>query len=860
MRTIQTQNLKRFKAAGLLRQSLILILLIAFFGCSVETKHPADYVNPFIGTAAGGHTFPGACLPFGMVQLSPDNGYQGVKAYSYDQKTILGFSHTHLSGTGPFTKTHYNNVLIMPTVGDLEVMPGVQKELNAEALKRMQLKLKNLSEKEQKKWSKLPEEDRLKKEKALLNEEKLVILDEYNMDEDGYYSNNTFTGYESAYSHQEEEASPGYYAVHLKDYNIKAELTATERVGFHRYTFPESKEAHIVMDVTHSLTPGRDTHVKMVNDHQIEGYVTGDMEGSYDLPLTCYFFAEFSKPFSSVGTWNGENIHPDLDEVSGSDGAGAYVNFTTSENEQVLIKLGISFVSIEGAKKNLQTELPHWDFEKVRKQASDIWNKKLDKIGIMGGTEEQKTIFYTSIYHSLMFPRVFSDVDGSYYSHFDGQVHGTTDERYYVDFSLWDTYRAQHPLLAYLEPERQNEMIRTFLAMYDQGGRLPLHVSYKNHYQAVMIGDHATSVIVDSYMKGLRDFDVEKAYEAMRKNATESGERTSSRYGLDYYMDLNYIPAEKIRESVSVTLEDAYDDWCLAEIAKSLGKTEDYNYFRKRTQYYTNLYDQQTGFMRPRKADGSWLEMCEDYPEIIRTDIHPYYSCFDPLWVGVSPNRHFTESNAWQYLWYVPHDVKGLINIMGGKAEFTRKLDTLFTMTSNESGTEQYAPLRSKIGQYVHGNEPVHHVSYLFNYIGEPWKTQKWVNQIRNKMYGVGPDGLCGNDDMGQMSAWYIFSAMGFYPVSPGQNVFVIGTPLFEETTLKFDDYFKGKEFTVKAEEVSSENIYIQSATLNGKPYDKSWISHDDIINGGILTFKMGPEPNKNWGSSPDLMPPSMTP
>lgn len=842
-----------------LRVSFFYFMLLMLFSCSDDKKDLVDYVNPFIGTDAGGHTFPGACLPFGMVQLSPDNGYQGVRAYSYDQRTILGFSHTHLSGTGPFTKTHYNNVLIIPTTGDLEVMPGVQKELNDVAAKRLHQKLKNLPGEEQREWDKLSDQDQQSKQKSIVNEEKLKIIDEYNMDEDGYYTDNTFKGYESAYSHSEEEASPGYYAVNLKDYGIKAELTATERVGFHRYTFPVTNEAHIVMDVTHSLTPGRDTHVKVLNDHQIEGYVTGDMEGSYDLPLTCYFFAEFDKPFTSVGTWNGENINHGLKEMSGQDGVGAFVNFSTSEGEQVLIKLGISFVSIEGAKKNLKAELPHWDFDKVRQQARNTWNKKLDKIEIKGGTEEQKTIFYTSMYHSHMFPRVFSDVDGSYYSHFDDQIHGSPNERYYVDFSLWDTYRAQHPLLAYLEPERQNEMIRTFLAMYNQGGRLPLHVSYKNHYQAVMIGDHATSVIVDSYMKGLRDYDVEKAYEAMRKNAMVPGERPSSRYGIDYYMNLNYIPAEKVRESVSVTLEDAYDDWCLAEIAKELGKNDDYEFFSKRARYYQNLYNQQTGLMRPRMADGSWLEMCEELPEIIRSDVHPYYGCFDPLWVGVSPNRHFTESNAWQYLWYAPHDIQGLINLMGGKKEFANKLDTLFTMTPYESGAHQYAPMRSKIGQYVHGNEPVHHVAYLFNYVGEPWKTQKRVNEIRNKMYGIGPGGLCGNDDMGQMSAWYIFSAMGFYPVAPGQNAFIIGTPLFEETTLKFDDYFGNKKFTVKAEGVSPENIYIQSATLNGKPYDKSWISHDDIIKGGTMVFIMGAETNTIWGSSKEMAPPSMS-
>ena len=851
----------RSRTKKIIHNFIALLFSSAIFlvGCRNETKSPADYVNPFIGTDAGGHTFPGACLPFGMVQLSPDNGYKGVKAYGYQGKRIIGFSHTHLSGTGPMTKTYYNNVLIMPTLGTLEVKLGIAKEHDYLSEKRFKEILAALPEKEKQEWENLSKTEYEAKKRFITDREKLKIFNRNDRDEEGYNSDESFKGYESDYSHQEEEASPGYYAVMLKDYGIKAELTATEHAGFHRYTFPKSNEAHIILDVTHSLTPNRDTYVKIVNEHQIEGHVTGDMEGSYELPLTCYFFAEFNKEFTSFGTWSGDSIYKELKEISGKDGVGAFVNFETEEGEQILVRVGISFVSIEGAKKNLEEEISHWDFNKVVKQAKDTWNKKLDKIEIKGGTEAQKTIFYTSMYHSLMFPRVFSDVDGSYYSHFDEKIHVTPRERYYVDFSLWDTYRAEHPLLAYLEPERQNEMIRTFLTMYDQGGRLPLHVSYKNYYQAVMIGDHATSVIVDSYKKGLRDYDIEKAYEAMRKNATVPDERPKSRYGLDYYMNLKYIPAEKIRESVSVTLEDSYDDWCLAEMAKDLGKTDDYQLFSERAGYFANLYDSETGFFRPRKADGSWLEMCDSLPTIIRTDVHPYYSCFDPLWVGVSPNRHYTESSAWQYLWHVPHDVQGLINLMGGNKEFVTRLDSLFTMSPKESGERQYAPLWSKIGQYVHGNEPVHHVAYLYNYVGEPWLTQIRVNEIRNKMYGTGPNGLCGNDDMGQMSAWYIFSALGFYPVAPGQNVFAIGTPLFEEVSLKLGEYFNNKVFTVKALGVSSENIYIQSAELNGKPWHKSWISHDDIVNGGTLIFKMGPNPNKSWGNSPDDFPHSMT-
>ena len=836
-----------------------LFFLTVVLACSDQHKMDrelVDYVDPFIGTDKEGNTFPGACLPFGMVQLSPDNGFQGVKGYNYSKTSILGFSHTHLSGTGSGTKTNYNNILIMPTIGDLKVFPGVAKDPGKMARNNLRKKIRNLSDEEWKKWDKMPRVDQKKKWKLLLKDEKLKVLTK--MTNSGIDTSKVIKGYESAYSHNEEDADPGYYTVNLKDYGIKAEMTITERVGFHRYTFPKSQDAHFIIDVTHSLSPDRETYVKILNENQIEGSVTGDMEGNQSRPLKCYFFAEFNKSFTAFGTWNGDNIQHDIKEMSGKDGVGAFVNFSTSEGEQVLIKVGISFVSIEGAKKNLEAEIPHWDFDKIRTQAKDIWNKKLNKIKIKGGTESQKTSFYTSLYHSLLFPRTFSDVDGSYFSQFDNTVHCTQGEPYYVDFSIWDTYRAQHPLLAYLEPKRQNEMINTLLKMYDQGGRLPLYVSYKNYFMKVMIGDHATSIIVDSYMKGIRNFDIEKAYEAMKKNAMLPGKKESSRFGLNDYMNLGYAPADKIRESVSVTLEYAYDDWCLSEMAKTLGKKDDYKFFSERAKNYENLYDKSTGLMRPRMADGSWLQMCDTKPEIIRNGDHQYYSCFDPLWVGSSPSRHFTESNAWQYLWHVPYDVQGLVNLIGGREKFISKLDTLFTMTPDESGPE-YAPLYSKIGQYVHGNEPVHHVGYLYNYAGAPWKTQERVHQIMEEKYLAAPDGLCGNDDMGQMSAWYLFSAMGFYPVAPGQNVFAIGTPLFEEASLNLGKFYGDNKFTVKAEGVSANFFYIQSATLNGKPHNKTWISHEDIVGGGTLIFKMGSEPNHFWGNNPSDAPPSMT-
>lgn len=846
---------------GIFMPFFILIVLTTYFisGCSSK-EDLTKYVDPFIGTDAGGHTFPGACLPFGMVQLSPDNGYKGVKAYGYQEEKIIGFSHTHLSGTGPFTKTHYNNFLLMPRTGDLEIKPGVEKELDDLTENRWLEILDKMSEKEKEDWEKFTDAERIARKEEILLRERIEIFDGKDREEEGYFSDPSYRGYESSYSHDEEEASPGYYSVMLKDYNVQAELTCTQRVGFHCYTFPQSESAHIILDISHSLTPGRESYVEFLSDTEIQGHVLGDMEGSYDLPLKCYFHAVFSKPFDSFGTWHDEQVEHLSENREGKNGVGAYVNFQTKEGEQILVKVGISFVSMEGARNNMKTELNHWDFDQTREEARQIWNKKLQKITASGGSQDQKMIFYTALYHSLLFPRTFSDADGRYYSHFDDKIHKMDQGDYYVDFSLWDTYRALHPLMAYLEPEKQNDMIQTFLTMYEQGGRLPLHVSYKNHYQATMIGDHATSVIVDSYKKGIRDYDIEKAYDAMLKNAMVPGDRPSSRYGLKYYKDLEYLPAELVRESVSVTLEDAYDDWCLYEMAKDLGKAEDARLFKERAGYYKHLYDRETGFFRPRKADGSWLEMCDELPHVAYTDGHPYYSCFDPLWVGISPNRHYTESSAWQYLWHVPYDVEGLMNLMGGKDEFANRLNSLFTMSPKESGDVQYAPLRSKIGQYVHGNEPVHHVAYLFNYAGKPWLTQKWVNQVQTRMYGTGPDGLCGNDDMGQMSAWYIFSSMGFYPVAPGQNVYVIGTPMFEQIDLNLGEFFDNKTFTVKAEGISKENIYIQSATLNGRPFEKSWLHHNEIVGGGELVFQMGPDPNKKWAVGIDGIPPSLTP
>ncbi len=781
-------------------------LLISCSSEEVVVK-PADYVNPFVGTAAYGHTFPGAALPFGMVQVSPSTGAIRDKGYSYssvphgrDSETIIGFTHTNVSGTGIGHVAKYANISLMPTVGALHVVPGSQDDPD--------------------------------------------------------------NGYRSRYSHDQEAASPGYYMVMLQDYNIKAELTATERVGLHRYTFPETGNGHIIIDITRErLWPelNEDAFIEIIGDNQIRGYTTVIGHHSRE-PLTWYFFAEFNKPFDSYGAFSESRIIEKQRKAGGNSGVGAYVSYSTHDNEEIIVKTGISFTGIEGARNNLRAEAEGWDFDRVKENAEDIWNESLGKIRVSGGTGINKTKFYTSLYRSMLFPRTFSDFDGAYYSHFLDKIICEKDYRYYVDFSLWDTYRTTHPLFTIIEPERQTEMIRTFLAMYEQGGRIPSQVSYRNFYSPIMIGDHASTTIIDSYMKGLRDFDVTKAYEGMRKNAFEPGIPDRSRPGLEAYKKLGYVTAEDIRESVSKTLEYGHTDWALAQVALDLGKTGDYEELMKRAHNYQNLYDQSSGFYRPRFSDGTWLPACGsgENPEIVRFETNTYYNCWDKWWIGVSPHRHYTEGNAWQNLFYPKHDIQGLINLMGGRKKFIERLDGLFYASSSNEGP-WYVGVTGAIGQYVQGNQPSHHKAYLYNYAGAPWKTQERTRGIKETLYGADEWGLPGNEDMGQMSAWYVFSALGFYPVTPGQPVYTITSPLFEKAVISLDEYYGNRTFTITARNASGDNKYIQNAKLNGRPFNRTWITHEEIVSGGILEFEMGPDPNKDWGSSPDAAPASMT-
>lgn len=790
-----------------MKYHLNLILFLSFLsilgtinGIAAEKGEPVDYVNPFIGTDFFGHTFPGASLPFAMVHLSPDIGTQGwtyCAGYIYSENSIIGFSHTHWSGVG---MVNGGDVLLMPTVGDkLQIIPG---------------SLKN------------PDE-----------------------------------GYRSRFDHTSESASPGYYSVLLKDYDVKVELTSTQRAGFHRYTFPEANNARIILDLGHQIgdmSSGENSELKIIDNKRIEGSKSAGLGN-------VYFVAEFNKPFVYYGTFDASYVTPEsggsifpYKNAEAGDKIGAFVNFRTSKDEQILVKVGISYTSIDGARKNLHTEIPHWDFDKVKNAAREKWNNELSRIKIDGATEDQKEIFNTAIYHSLLSQYISQDVDGKYFGS-DGKIHEAKGYDFYGSFSCWDTYRSQHPLLTLIAPGHVNDFVKSIVAKTENYGWLPAQ-HFLNVFGESMVGDHLIPIIVDAYIKGYRDFDVKLLYKAMRKKALENPSAPvpyfAGRSGLDFYMKLGYTPVDKVTESVPNTLELAYDDWCIAQLARELGKEDDYELFMKRAGNYKNLWDSETQFMRPKKYDGTWLEALNNNKQEIATEgEHSYYKYFDPLLVGRRPNRHYTESNAWQYIWSVQHDVQGLIDLFGSPKAFTNKLDTFFEMSPIIT-PPKYVGVVGTIGQYVHGNQPSHHVAYLYNYAGQPWKTQQRVRQISEELYRTGPGGICGNEDMGSLSSWYVLSAMGFYPVTPGNTSYAIGSPLFGEVKISVD---KDKTFTIKALNNSIENKYIQSATLNGKAMNRTWISHEEITAGGILIFEMAAEPNKKWGTGKKNIPPSMT-
>lgn len=728
----------------------IILLFAASAGASrLQASRPADYVNPFIGTAGFGHTFPGATVPFGMVQLSPDTrstGWENCSGYHSSNPTILGFSHTHLSGTGC---PDFGDILIIPTTGDVQWDPG--------------------------------DESR------------------------------PATGYRSAFQHTNETALPGYYKVLLDDHQITAELTATERCGIHRYTFPKAtKTANILIDLAHGIGDRADScELSIINHDEIAGF---RRSRGWAVDQKVYFAGRFNRPFVKIEK-QAESTPAAPDKFFKT-----ALQFDVSDGGPLILKLAISYTDVDGARRNLDAEAPDFDFNKIRADAAEKWNAALSKVKI-DGSADLLTIFYTALYHCFIAPNLLSDVDRRHRG-IDGKVYTTKRPVYHV-FSLWDTFRALHPLFTILDPERNGDFVNSLLVKYQESGTLPVWELASNETNC-MIGYHSIPVIVDAYIKGFRDFDTNLALEAITKSADED------RLGLKYYKSIGYIPVDKENEGVSKALEYSYDDWCIVEFAAALGARKEAFLFRNRAKSYINNFDASTGFMRAKKS-GSWA------------------APFDPAEV----NGHFTEANAWQYSFFAPHDVTGLIQLMGGDEKFINKLELLFTTDPKVTGREQL-DISGLVGQYAHGNEPSHHVAYLFNYAGAPWRTQRRVREIISKFYNTSRDGVCGNDDCGQMSAWCIFSMLGFYPVAPGRPEYAIGSPSVAKASIAV---MNNKTFSVVAENQSEKNIYIQSASLNGKPLERSYITHDEIMGGGELILQMGPEPNLSWAADPSARP-----
>lgn len=746
------------------------------FSQKLEKKN-YKYINPIIGTQRMGHTFPGATVPFGSVQLSPDTDtipyefnkkytgkvYEYCAGYQYEDKTIVGFSHTHFSGTG---HSDLGDFLIMPTTGALKLNPGI--------------------------------------------------------------ANKPGSGYRSRYSHANEIAVANYYKVKLDDYNITAELTASQRVGFHRYTFNSSEEAHILLDLMHGIYNHNEknvwTFIRIENDTLVTGY---RQTQGWARTRTVYFAMSFSKPIKQYGSrkYDENNIYKGFwrkfDETKNfPEAAGKnlrmYFDFDVKAGEQVMVKMAISPVSTAGALANMQQEIPHWDFDKTKRAGEQLWEKELNKIKVETLTENDKVNFYTAMYHAFINPTVYMDTDGNYKG-LDQNIHKAEGFTNYTTFSLWDTYRALHPLFNVVQPKRNTDMIKSMLAHYDQSVHkaLPVWSHYANENWC-MIGYHSVSVIADAIVKGNDDFDTAKALEACVNSAN-----LSYYDGLQYYIPKGYVPEDKNGSSVSKTLEYAYDDWCIAQIAKKTGNIPVYNTFEKRSHNYKNVFDASTGFMRPKLDDGSFKKE------------------FDPL---DTHGQGFIEGNAWNYSLYVPQYPEELVKLNGGKEKFTQHLDSLFTMTLPDkyfANTEDITR-DGIIGNYVHGNEPSHHVAYLYNWTGHPEKTQQRVRMILNAMYKPKPNGLGGNDDCGQMSAWYIFSSLGFYPVAPGSDSYALGSPNVKTATLNLEN---GKIFTITAKNQSAKNVYVSKVELNGKELNRNYILHKEIMDGGQLVFFMSSKP-----------------
>jgi predicted alpha-1,2-mannosidase len=757
--------------------SLPAYVLLAVLGASgaaqAQNADPAAYVNPFIGTGAvdtnslSGSNFPGPCVPFGLVQLSPDtrdNPDDPASGYDYNDHSIVGFSHTHLSGTGVADLFDF---LFMPYTGKVLWDPG-----------------KNPGE-----------------------------------------------GYRSAFSHTEEKASPGYYSVQLQTWDTRVELTATAHAGMQRYTFPSGPRPHVIIDLDHTLDKKRgywsckiiSAQIRVVNDHTIEGYrvLTG-----WSRLRKVYFRAEFSQPFIAQALLNGRSV-VEGGTIANGTRVKAVLDFNASMTAPVLVKVGVSTVSLDGAAANLESELPGWDFDQTVANARAVWNRELSCIEATG-TEEQQRIFYTGLYHAFIQPNNIADVDGSYMGT-DFARHKASDGTLYSTFSLWDTYRAANPLYTLVQPARTAGFINSFIHQYQTYGYLPIWQLWGDETYC-MIGNHAIPVIVDAFLKKIPGFNYQEAYDAIRGSSMVDHPGSPFRY-LNKY---GYFPEDKQSQSVSLTMEVAYDDWCVAQMARALGKSKDFDYFTKRSQAYRALFDSTTQFFRGRNSDSSWV------------------SPFNPLDYGGNGGSPYTEGNAWQYFWYVPQDVPDLIRLVGGRWVFADKLDTFFNLQAKPADVNGNAS--GFIGQDAHGNEPSHHTPYLYDYAGQPWKTQLYAARIMQELYNDKSSGYAGNEDCGQMSAWYIFSSMGFYPVNPASGVYCLGSPQLRKAVIHVG---AGKTFVVLAPKAGGKNMYIQSVRLNGKPYDKTYLTHDDIMAGGTIEFTMGDMPNRKWGTDLSAAPPA---
>ncbi|WP_128760081.1 GH92 family glycosyl hydrolase [Leeuwenhoekiella aestuarii] len=745
----------------MLNKTIFLLALITLFSCK-ENQEPSSnekedlnltaFVDPFIGTGGHGHTYPGATVPFGMVQVSPDNGRNGwdwCSGYHYSDSIVSGFSNLHLSGTGIGDLA---DILFMPVAEELDLT--------------------------------------------------------------GTYENPQDRPYASKYSHKREQAEPGYYSVYLEDPQIKVGLTATKRTGYQKYNYEGAGEASVVLDLGFAINwdAPTETAIKIENETTISGYrhSTGWAKNQ-----KVFFVAEFSKPIARHNLVQDKKVVT-ADSVAGKTTAAQFF-FNIDGSRDVIVKVSVSSVSLANAKENFAVS-EATDFETAKKDAKKLWEDQLEHVVVETPTDSLKTIFYSALYHTQIAPVTFSDVNGEFRQENDSIV--KADFTAYSTLSLWDTFRAENPLLTLLEPEKVSDIVNSMLMYYQVHKSLPVWTLYGNETNT-MTGNHAIPVIAEAYFKGIKGFDAEQAFEAM-KNTQMRDER-----GLKFLKEYGYIPFDKIDESVTFNLEYAYNDWCVAQMAKALGHDKDYEYFAERSRSYEKLYDRETGFMRGKSSTGSWHEP------------------FDPKFSRHRENTDYTEGNAWQHSWFVLHDTDNFIKLHGGSEPFTAMLEQLFTESSEITGDHISNDISGLIGQYAHGNEPSHHIAYLFNRAGKPWRTQYWINQILKTQYNTTPNGLSGNEDAGQMSAWYVWSSMGLYSFNPASAAYEIGSPVYEKSTINLPS---GKTFTIVAEGVSQENFYIQSATLNGKDFNQTSITHKQIIAGGELKLVMGARPNKSWG------------